>query len=124
MGCDKSPYWQWRPAFAAAMDLRLYRPEWLDAQLASGQAQYWSSPNAAAVTEIRTYPTGACDVHGLIAAGDVDEVRDLIIPQLERWGRAIGAIGIVIESRAGWARVLKPSGFAAHQLAIRKELQE
>ena len=121
---DHATYLRWRPAFAAAMDLRLYRPEWLDARLAAGRAQYWNSENAAAVTEVRHYPTGAYDVHGLVAAGDVREVRDIIIPQLERWGRTIGAVGIVIESRAGWARALKPIGFAPHQLVIRKELRE
>jgi hypothetical protein len=119
---DGRTYRRWRPAFAATMDLRLYRPEWLDAQLMSGRAQFWCSPGAAAITEIRSYPTGVCDVHGLIAAGDLDELRDIIIPQVERWGRAVGALGIVIESRAGWARALRPVGFEPHQLAIRKEL--
>src|SRR5438874_2353490 len=104
MPIDWPSYLRWRPAFAGTMDRRLYTPEWLDAQLATGRAHLWCSPNAAAITEIRTYPTGARDVHGLVAAGDVAEVRDMIVPQVERWGCAIGALGIVIESRPGWAR--------------------
>jgi hypothetical protein len=119
---DWTSYLQWRRVFAAAMDGRLYTPEWLDARLLGGGAQFWQGGCAAAVTEIRTYPTGAYDVHGLVAAGDIADVRDKIIPEVEAWGRAIGALGIVIESRPGWARALRGAGFAPHQLAIRKEL--
>ena len=116
-------YQRWRPAFAAAMDTRLHTPEWLDARILAGSAQFWRSEHAAAVTEIRNYPTGAYDVHGLVAAGDIGEVRDRIVPQVEAWGRAIGAIGIVVESRPGWARALRPAGFEPHQLAVRKDLR-
>ena len=119
---DWTGYRTWRPAFAAAMDPRLHTPEWLDARILAGSAQFWRSDHAAAVTEIRTYPTGAYDVHGLIAAGDVGEVRDIIVPEVEAWARTIGALGIVIESRPGWARALKGRGFEPHQLAVRKEL--
>jgi len=115
-------YLAWRPAFVAAMDTRLHTPEWLDGRMLAGMAQFWRSAHAAAVTEIRTYPTGAYDVHGLIAAGDVGEVRDIIVPEVEAWARTIGALGIVIESRPGWARALKGRGFEPHQLAVRKEL--
>jgi hypothetical protein len=118
---DWTGYLRWRPAFAAAMDARLHTPEWLDARILAGSAQFWRSDDAAAVTEIRPYPTGAYDVHGLVAAGDVVAVREQIIPMVEHWGRAIGALGIVIESRPGWARALRPAGFAPHQLAVRKD---
>jgi len=119
---DWGSYLEWRPAFAAAMDERLHTPEWLDGRLLAGSAQFWRSEQAAAVTEIRTYPTGAYDVHGLVAAGDAREVRDKIIPQIEAWGRAIGALGIIIESRPGWARMLRSVGYESYQLATRKEL--
>ena len=120
---DWAGYLAWRPAFAAAMDRRLYSPEWLDARILAGSAQFWRSAGAAAVTEVRTYPTGPYDVHALVAAGDLAEVRDRIVPEVEAWGRAIGALGIVVESRLGWARALRSAGFQAHQLAIRKEFQ-
>jgi len=113
-------YLLWRPAFAAAMDIRLHTPEWLDARILAGSAQFWRSERAAAVTEIRSYPTGAYEVHGLITAGDAGEVRDRIIPQVEAWGRTIGALGLVVESRPGWARLLRSSGFEPYQLAVRK----
>jgi hypothetical protein len=115
-------YLEWRPAFATAMDARLHTPEWLDARILAGRARFWRSEHAAAVTEIRTYPTGAYDVHGLVAAGDVSEIRDRIAPQVEAWARSIGALGIVLESRPGWARALRGRGFVPHQLAVRKDL--
>jgi len=117
---DWGSYLLWRPAFTAALDIRLHTPEWLDARILAGSAQFWRSEGAAAVTEIRSYPTGAYEVHGLIAAGDAGEVRDRIIPQVEAWGRMIGALGLVVESRPGWARLLRGSGFEPHQLAVRK----
>jgi len=119
---DWTGYLEWRPVFATAMDRRLHTLEWLDARILAGNAQFWRSDHAAAVTEIRNYPTGAYDVHGLVAAGDIGDVRDLIIPRVEAWGRAIGALGIVVESRPGWARALRPVGFEPHQLAVRKML--
>ena len=119
---DWTAYLKWRPAFTRAMDARLHTPEWLDGRILAGHAQFWRSERAAAVTEIRNYPTGAYDVHALVAAGDVGEIRDRIIPQVEAWGRAIGALGIVVERRPGWARALRPAGFASHQLAVRKDL--
>jgi hypothetical protein len=118
---DWAVYLKWRSAFASAMDMRLYTPEWLDGRILAGRAQFWRSERAAAVTEIRNYPTGAYDVHGLIAAGEVGEVRDRIVPQVEAWARAIGALGIVVESRPGWARALRSAGFEPHQLAVRKD---
>lgn len=118
---DWAGYLRWRPAFAMAIDARMYAPEWLDARILAGSAQFWCSDDAAAVTEIRYYPTGAYDVHGLVAAGDAGAVRDRIIPAIEAWGRSIGALGIVIESRPGWARLLRSAGFEPHQMAVRKE---
>jgi hypothetical protein len=119
---DWGSYLRWRSAFVAAMDPELYPPEWLDGRLLAGTAQFWLGEQAAAVTEVRAYPTGAYDVHGLVAAGDMHEVRGRIVPQIEAWARSIGAIALVVESRPGWARALKGTGFEPHQLAVRKPL--
>lgn len=114
-------YRKWRPAFTEVMDLRLYTPEWLDGQIANGKALFWCTDKAAIVAETRRYPTGACDVHGLIAAGDLDDIRDVLIPAAEEWGRSIGCVGAIVESRTGWAKALKKQGYEPHQLALRKE---
>ncbi len=104
------------------MDERYYTLEWLDAQILSGAVQFMASANAAIVVEIRDYPTGAKDVHGLIAAGDLGEIVNELIPLAEQWGREQDCVGAIIESRVGWAKALAPSGYEPHQLAVRKEL--
>jgi hypothetical protein len=115
-------YQKWRPDFEAVMDDRLYTIGWLDAQVWSGQAWFWGNDKAGIVAELRHYPTGAFDLHGLVAAGDVGTIRDNLIPQAEAWARSIGAIGAIIESRPAWAKLLAGSGYEPHQTSLRKEL--
>ena len=115
-------YAAWRERFAQALDPRLYTIEHLDALLLSARAQIWFGADAAIVTEIREYPTGARVIHGLVAAGELDEIVDALIPRAEAWASSIGCVLAVIESRPGWARALKAKGYAPHQLALRKPL--
>ena len=115
-------YAAFRPLFEAALDGRLYRIEHLDALLGSGRAQIWFGDNAAIVTEVREYPTGARVVHGLVAAGELDEIVGTLIPRAEAWGRSVGCLLAVIESRPGWVRKLKAAGYRIHQTSVRKNL--
>ena len=119
---DMTAYHKWRPEFERALDPALYTISWLDAQLWSGRAWFWGNGVAGIVAELRHYPTGAIDIHGLIAAGDPDEISSVLIPQAEAWARSIGCVGAIIESRPAWARILKSRGYEPHQLAVRKEL--
>jgi hypothetical protein len=119
---DERNYERWRPRFAEAIDRRLYTIGHLDALIRSGRAQAWFGEEAAIVTELRRYPTGAAVIHGLVAAGDLGEIAGTLIPRAEAWGRAIGCVMAIVESRPGWARALKRHGYAPHQLAVRKEL--
>lgn len=104
------------------MDGRLYTIEHLDTLIGSMKAQVWYSDNAGIVTEIRTYPSGAIAICGLIAAGELGEIVNTLIPKAEEWGRSIGCTLAMIESRPGWARELKKHGYEPHQLCIAKEL--
>ena len=115
-----SDYLRFRDRFAEAMDRRLYTIDHLDHLVLSMRAQAWFSDHAAIVTEIRDYPTGAKVIHGLVAAGDLDEIVGELIPRAEAWGRSLGCVMAVIESRQGWRRALK--GYEPHQMALRKEL--
>jgi hypothetical protein len=114
-------YLDFRPAFEAALDRRYYPIEWLDQRLADERATFMGTERAAIVVELRQYPGGALDVHGLIAAGDKDEIVNILIPQAEAWGRERGCIAGVVESRAGWAKTLKNSGYEMSQMTVRKE---
>lgn len=115
-------YHKWRPEFESVMDSRMYTIGWLDGQVWSGRAWFWGNDKAGIVAELRHYPTGNFDIHGLVAAGDVGVIRDLLIPQAEAWAKSIGAIGAVIESREGWGKVMRGSGYAPFQMSIRKDL--
>lgn len=115
-------YLRFRDRFAEAMDPALYSISYLDSLIYSGLAFFWSTEQAAIIAEIRHYPTGATDIHGLIAAGDMDDIVNVLIPQAEAWAKAHGCVGAIIESREGWGRVLKARGYEPHQLTVRKVL--
>lgn len=115
-------YLSFRPAFSEVIDERYHTLDWLDAQVLQGKVQFWNSDNAALLTEIKTYPTGARDIHVVISAGDMREVVEILRPQAEEFGREAGCLAATVESRVGWARALKPHGYESHQLTVRKEL--
>jgi len=127
MADSNAPVWlpaylAFRPRFAAALDLRLYDLDQLDALVASGRGLLFHTEAAAIVAELRTYPSGARVVHGLVAAGALDDIVETLIPAAEAWGRSRGCAAAIIESRPGWARLLKTHGYAAHQTAVWKDL--
>lgn len=114
-------YLTFRSAFLEVLDPRYYPIEWLDQRVKEGRAIVMRSAHAAIVVELRQYPGGAIDVHGLIAAGDKDEIINDLIPRAEALGRENGCIAGVVESRPGWARALKPHGYEVSQVTVRKE---
>lgn len=114
-------YSEFRPAFIEAMDPRFANIAYLDALLLSGRAKAWFGDNSAIVAEIRTLPSGAMAVCGVIAAGDQKEIEELI-PQAEAWGRGRGCRYGMIESRHGWEKVMKKHGYEPFQVSIVKEL--
>ena len=94
----------------------------LDRMILSGSAHLWTAPDAAIVAEIRTFPTGARALHGLVAAGTLETITGRLIPAAEAWARERGCLLSIVESRPGWARALKQHGYVPHQLAVMKEL--
>lgn len=119
---DWAGYCGFRAAFAEVMDERYYTLEWLDGQILDGRALFWRTDKAAIIAEIRDYPTGARDIHGLIAAGDLGDIVETLIPMAEAHGRLVGCIAAQIESRPGWVKALAPYGYGLHQSIVRKEL--
>lgn len=115
-------YLRFRSELAEALDPRFYPIEWLDQRMLEGRATVIASANACVAVEIRTYPGGAREVHGLVAAGDLAEIVAETIPAVEAMGREEGCIVACCESREGWARMLKSSGYRVHQVTLRKEL--
>lgn len=113
-------YARWREEFAKALDPEFYSIGWLDGRVANGSAQFFSTDRAAILTELRTYPTGWIELHGLVAAGDRSEIKNRLIPEAENFGQMSGAKSAVIQSRPGWAREMKAHGYSTFQVAIRK----
>lgn len=115
-------YLSFRDRFAEALDPRLYSLEYLDWLVVNGHGKFWSCGTAAIIAEIKTYPTGAKAVSGLIAAGDLNDIATVLIPLAEQWGRENGCIFGMIESRPGWAKRMKPHGYEVFQTSLIKEL--
>jgi len=110
---------------------------WLDAALAhagrthslmdvaamvdSGEARLWLGERCALVTLIEEDPLERRLLLWL-AGGDLGELRETMLPQLEGAARAAGCRRLLIVGRAGWERALKPKGFAPLARIIAKEL--
>jgi hypothetical protein len=121
-GSDWLTYCRFRKAFEGVMDPRLYTITHLDSLIWSGRARFWGNDRAGIVAKLEAYPTGAIVVEGVIAAGELDEIRALI-PLAESWGRDHGAIMARIESRSGWVRTMKNDGYQLSQTALTKDLE-
>src|SRR3546814_14377048 len=78
--------------------------------------------DACLVTELRHFPTGAFEVHVLIAAGNMETLVNEIIKRVEAWGRHIGALFVTIASRKGWEKIMRPYGYEHWQTELRKDL--
>jgi hypothetical protein len=115
-------YLHFRPLLAQAVDERLYPLDWLDLEVAEGRALFWCTSDAAILAEIKTYPSGLYDLHGLLAAGNMRSIVGTLIPMAERWAAEVGCDGALIQSRAGWQRILGKSGYEPHQVSLRKSL--
>jgi hypothetical protein len=115
-------YSDFRTRFAGVMDPDFYPIEYLDTAIADGRIIMMAEGNSAICIEVKYYPSGRKDVHGLVAVGDMDVIINTLIPRAEQWGRERGCTGAIIESREGWLKALKPSGYDLHQVAIRKAL--
>lgn len=110
----------WRDRFAEALDPEYYNIEYLD-RLIAGDAQIRWNADAAIIFELKTFPGGKKVVHGIIAAGELDAIKALIL-LAEQWGRNRGCTAALIESRSGWERIMRDEGYKPFQISIAKDL--
>jgi hypothetical protein len=113
-----TPYERFRDTFGS-LDPERYPLSVIDENVTAGAWRCWGNDDAAILAEIKTYPTGISEVHGVAAVGDLHEIVGLI-PLAEAWGREQGCVRAVIESRPGWERVLPD--YELHQVSVRKDL--
>ncbi len=119
---DWQDYIRFRDEFESVLDPERYTIGWLDRQILYGEFNIWATEKAAIIAKLEEYPTGASDVHGMLAAGDLNDIIETLIPAAEAYGKEQGCIGAKIESREAWVRALKDSGYVLHQCVVRKEL--
>lgn len=74
-----------------------------------GRVQFWPGQNCALVTEILLYPQTK-RVRVWLAGGDLEEIGQML-QMGEWWAKEIGADGIEVVGRKGWAKVLQSDGF-------------
>lgn len=115
-------YLQYREAFAEILDSRTHTIEWLDAQVYAGFVRVWDAPDACLLTEIKQFPTGAFEVHVMIAAGNMETLVNETIKHVEAWAQEIGALFVTIASRKGWEKIMRPYGYEHWQTELRKEV--
>ena len=92
---------------------------WLDMMVWNGAYKLFANDSAVIVTELKTYPTGAKEIHGIVAAGDLASVKELI-GQAEAWGKEQGCVRASIASREGWLKALPD--YRLHQVYIVRDL--
>lgn len=102
-----------------SLDPDRYPADYIDGQVTAGAWRCWGNEQAAILAEIRSYPSGAREVHGIAAAGELEQIIGLI-PLAEEWGRECGCQWASIESHPAWARLLP--GYEVAQVRIVKEL--
>lgn len=113
---------KWRPHFIAIMDPRYYTESWLDGEVEAGRFTLMMAEDAAALVTVLTFPTGAKEAHGVAAVGNLKTVIGELIPRWEALSREQGCVTASIESRDGWQRALRSSGYEPYQTKIRKDL--
>lgn len=112
-----------RPAIAAHKGWWTERDVVL--RLVQGQAALWlgvkDDVDAALVTEIEPGPQFRTAVISLFGAHDMTEVL-AFLPEVEAWGRDMGAMRVEVRGREGWKRALAPFGYQPLYAAVGKEL--
>ena len=114
-------YYRHRDEILTMLDERFWPREWLEAQIASGGIGLLANDGAVIGFEVRTYPGGATELHGMFAAGDLPAILELI-EQICARAAAQGLTIAAIESRSGWEKALKTRGFVRDKVRIVKEL--
>ena len=112
-----------RAEIAAILDERYYPLPWLEAEIAAGRIGLMHNDTAIIGIERRHYPGGAIELHGMFAAGRLLGILELIDLAVEA-ARLSGCTVAAIDSRPGWAVVLKTRGFVRDRLRIVCELQQ
>jgi hypothetical protein len=113
-------YAAFRDQFKEAFDSRFYTIDWLDDLIKTGAAICLATHKAAIIITVRRYPTGLTELYGMYAAGDVGDIKQVLIPQAEQIGQSWGCTIATIESREAWRRLLPD--YETYKVTMQKRL--
>lgn len=111
-----------RDEIASILDERFYPLAWVQAEIEAGRIGLMHNATAIIGYERRHYPGGAVELHGMFAAGRMAGILELIDIAVDAAWHA-GCTVAAIDSRAGWAKILKTRGFVTDRVRITKELR-
>lgn len=113
-------YAAWRGRLGEANDPEFYPLAWQDELIATRRGQFWACDEAAMITEIVEFPSGARACKVFACAGDMAVMLERIKPRIEAWAALNNCTHCMIEGRDGWRR--KHRDYRHHQTVIVKEL--
>lgn len=74
-------------------------------EIIDGKAQHWRGEKSEIVTEIKSFPlVKVCRIW--LAGGDMDELVNVMLPDVEAWAKDNGCTRVEIVGRKGWKRAL------------------
>lgn len=101
--------------------------ESVEAGIREGRYTFWPGEKSAGITEIHAFPHAAF-LHVFLAGGDLDEIRDVLIPIWRLYALKEGLTKLTLCGRRGWERALKKQGWQADlicmQLPVVQELEQ
>lgn len=102
------------PHLRAALEaepIQTHTLEHVRAAIEANEAQLWPMSDAAVVTEIKVYPTGARMLSYWLAGGSLESIIRLHRFAIEPFAIDKKCVGIEVKGRRGWARTLREQGF-------------
>lgn len=85
-------------------------------------ARFWIGREAAAVTEIRSYPNAKV-FHIWLCGGDLAELTEEMLPIVEHWAIEQGCQMGTIIGRDGWRKIMPDYGYAPVATMFLKDLR-
>ena len=81
------------------------------------RAQVWQGESSVNITQLNQHvDCKKCRIW--LAAGDMTELVERMLPEVEKWAKAEECGGITIVGRKGWVKKLKSKGFSEPPLAM------
>lgn len=89
----------------------------------AGRFQYWGDDECCVVTEIHQFPR-CRKLHLFIAAGNLDRIFRVYLPQVKEYARENGCCALTSVSRRGFLKKFPPYGFKPKSITFELELKD